>query len=179
ALTLLFTLLGCRRCPCAIGGAARCGRQPRCQGAADPTVDAAAPAGSSPLRVRRGQPLVGWPLAAVPCGHPTGSRPLRAVAPAGGRPLQGGPWLQPAAPTGGDWPWLSAPLQPATTSPSSLYLLQTHPDGEDEGGQASSSLAVSTRWISAAKLLQSNLATLTQREGGEYEVVAKVAAYQP
>ncbi|RWW01606.1 hypothetical protein GW17_00035341 [Ensete ventricosum] len=40
-------------------------------------------------------------------------------------------------------------------------------DGEDEGGQASSSLAVSTRWISAAKLLQSDLATLAQREGGE------------
>ncbi|RWW67912.1 hypothetical protein BHE74_00024605, partial [Ensete ventricosum] len=42
-----------------------------------------------------------------------------------------------------------------------------HPDGEDEGGQASSSLAVSTRWISVAKLLQSDLATLVQREGGE------------
>ncbi|RWW55625.1 hypothetical protein BHE74_00037730, partial [Ensete ventricosum] len=40
-------------------------------------------------------------------------------------------------------------------------------DGEDEGGQASSSLAVSTRWISTAKLLQYDLATLTQREGGE------------
>ncbi|RRT36102.1 hypothetical protein B296_00055132 [Ensete ventricosum] len=35
-------------------------------------------------------------------------------------------------------------------------------DGEDEGGQASSSLAVSTRWISAAKLLQSYLATITK-----------------
>ncbi|RZS19591.1 hypothetical protein BHM03_00052043 [Ensete ventricosum] len=42
-----------------------------------------------------------------------------------------------------------------------------HPDGEDEEGQASSTLAVSTRWISTAKLLQSDLATLTQREGGE------------
>ncbi|RWW35241.1 hypothetical protein BHE74_00059852 [Ensete ventricosum] len=38
---------------------------------------------------------------------------------------------------------------------------------EDEGGQASSSLAVSTRWISTAKLLQFDLATLAQREGGE------------
>ncbi|RRT72362.1 hypothetical protein B296_00014831, partial [Ensete ventricosum] len=36
-------------------------------------------------------------------------------------------------------------------------------DGEDEGGQASSSLAVSIRWISIAKLLQSELATLAQR----------------
>ncbi|RWW51807.1 hypothetical protein BHE74_00041810 [Ensete ventricosum] len=34
-----------------------------------------------------------------------------------------------------------------------------NPDGEDEGGQASSSLAVSIRWISAAKLLF-DLATL-------------------
>ncbi|RZS04270.1 hypothetical protein BHM03_00034580 [Ensete ventricosum] len=39
-------------------------------------------------------------------------------------------------------------------------------DGKDEGGQASSS-AVSTRWISTAKLLQSDLTTLAQREGGE------------
>ncbi|RWV95313.1 hypothetical protein GW17_00042068 [Ensete ventricosum] len=53
------------------------------------------------------------------------------------------------------------------------------PDGEDEGGPASSSLAVSTRWISAAKLLQYDLATLAQRKGGESEVVAKAAAYQP
>ncbi|RRT49879.1 hypothetical protein B296_00035804 [Ensete ventricosum] len=43
----------------------------------------------------------------------------------------------------------------------------TDPDGEDEGGQASSSLAVSTRRISTTKFLQSDLATLTQREGGE------------
>ncbi|RWV93804.1 hypothetical protein GW17_00043711 [Ensete ventricosum] len=40
------------------------------------------------------------------------------------------------------------------------------PYEEDKGGQASS-LVVSTRWISAAKLLQSDLATLAQREGGE------------
>ncbi|RWV87785.1 hypothetical protein GW17_00050187 [Ensete ventricosum] len=51
-------------------------------------------------------------------------------------------------------------------------------DGEDERGQTSSSLAVSIRWISIAKLLQSDLATLAWREGGEYEVVAKAAAYQ-
>ncbi|RRT33238.1 hypothetical protein B296_00041411 [Ensete ventricosum] len=60
-----------------------------------------------------------------------------------------------------------------------VYPYIPNPDGEDEGGQASSSLAVSTRWISTAKLLQSDLATLAQREGGEYEVVAKAAAYQP
>ncbi|RRT42968.1 hypothetical protein B296_00043405 [Ensete ventricosum] len=36
------------------------------------------------------------------------------------------------------------------------------PEGEDEGGQASSSLAISTRWISTAELLQSNLATLAR-----------------
>ncbi|RRT66432.1 hypothetical protein B296_00026282 [Ensete ventricosum] len=48
-----------------------------------------------------------------------------------------------------------------------VYPCIPDPDGEDEGGQASSSLAVSTRWISAAKLLQSDLATLAQREGVE------------
>ncbi|RWV96867.1 hypothetical protein GW17_00040388 [Ensete ventricosum] len=49
-----------------------------------------------------------------------------------------------------------------------VYPYIPDPDGEDEGGQASSSLAVSTRWISAAKLLQYDLVTLTQREGGEW-----------
>ncbi|RWV88155.1 hypothetical protein GW17_00049781 [Ensete ventricosum] len=34
-----------------------------------------------------------------------------------------------------------------------IYPYIPDPDGEDEGGQASSSLAVSTRWISAAELL--------------------------
>ncbi|RZR94100.1 hypothetical protein BHM03_00022720 [Ensete ventricosum] len=48
-----------------------------------------------------------------------------------------------------------------------VYPCIPDPDGEHEGGQASSSLAVSTRWISAAKLLQFDLATLAQREGGE------------
>ncbi|RWW68779.1 hypothetical protein BHE74_00023664 [Ensete ventricosum] len=48
-----------------------------------------------------------------------------------------------------------------------LYPYIPDTDGEDEGGQASSSLAVSTQWISTAKLLQSDLATLTQKEGGE------------
>ncbi|RWV80039.1 hypothetical protein GW17_00058741 [Ensete ventricosum] len=48
-----------------------------------------------------------------------------------------------------------------------VYPYIPDPDGEDEGGQASSSLAVSTRWISIAKLFQSGLATLAQRDGGE------------
>ncbi|RWV84024.1 hypothetical protein GW17_00054296, partial [Ensete ventricosum] len=48
-----------------------------------------------------------------------------------------------------------------------VYPCILDPDGEDERGQASSSLAVSTRWISAVKLLLSDLATLAQREGGE------------
>ncbi|RWW13711.1 hypothetical protein GW17_00022563 [Ensete ventricosum] len=64
-------------------------------------------------------------------------------------------------------------------TPEIVYPCIPDSDREDEGGQASSSLAVSTRWISAAKLLQSDLTTLAQREGVEYEVVAKVAAYQP
>ncbi|RZS01392.1 hypothetical protein BHM03_00031239 [Ensete ventricosum] len=46
-----------------------------------------------------------------------------------------------------------------------VYLCISDPDGEDEGGQASSSLAVSTCWISAAKLLQSDLQLL--RKGRE------------
>ncbi|RRT37481.1 hypothetical protein B296_00036876, partial [Ensete ventricosum] len=47
-----------------------------------------------------------------------------------------------------------------------VYPYIPDPDGED-GGQASSSLAVFTRWISTVKLLQFDLATLAQREGGE------------
>ncbi|RZR74154.1 hypothetical protein BHM03_00032932, partial [Ensete ventricosum] len=74
ALTLSFTLLRRRRYPCSGDGAARCGRRHR------------------PLRVRRGQPLMGWPLAVSPCGL----LPLRAAAPCRGalaatdRPLTGG-----------------------------------------------------------------------------------------
>ncbi|RZR74040.1 hypothetical protein BHM03_00031476 [Ensete ventricosum] len=43
-----------------------------------------------------------------------------------------------------------------------VYPCIPYPNGEDEGGQASSSLAVSTRWISVVKLFQSNLTTLAQ-----------------
>ncbi|RWV96761.1 hypothetical protein GW17_00040504 [Ensete ventricosum] len=54
------------------------------------------------------------------------------------------------------------------SSPAEIvYPCIPDPDGEDEGGQVSSSLAVSTRWISAMKLLQSDLATLAHREGRE------------
>ncbi|RRT50198.1 hypothetical protein B296_00002499 [Ensete ventricosum] len=48
-----------------------------------------------------------------------------------------------------------------------VYPCIPDPDGDDEGGQGSSSLAVSIRWISIVKLLQSDLATLAQRERGE------------
>ncbi|RZS27889.1 hypothetical protein BHM03_00061422 [Ensete ventricosum] len=54
-----------------------------------------------------------------------------------------------------------------TRSTDIVYPCIPDLDGEDEGGQLSFSLAVSTRWISTAKLLQSNLTTLTQREGRE------------
>ncbi|RZR87177.1 hypothetical protein BHM03_00014532 [Ensete ventricosum] len=47
-----------------------------------------------------------------------------------------------------------------------VYPCIPDPNGEYEEGQASS-LAVSTRWISTAKLLQSGVVTLAQREGGE------------
>ncbi|RZR99325.1 hypothetical protein BHM03_00028845 [Ensete ventricosum] len=55
----------------------------------------------------------------------------------------------------GPWSWLG--------HGEIVYPCIPDSDGEDEGGQASSSLAVSTRWISTAKLLQSELATLAQR----------------
>ncbi|RRT64139.1 hypothetical protein B296_00013544 [Ensete ventricosum] len=81
-------------------------------------------------------------------------RALRAAAlckgPSRSQPPPCRPWLQPAAPCG-----------------EIVYPYIPDSDGEDEGGQTSFSLAVSTRWISAAKLLQSDLATLAQREGGE------------
>ncbi|RWV84295.1 hypothetical protein GW17_00053999 [Ensete ventricosum] len=48
-----------------------------------------------------------------------------------------------------------------------VYPYIPDPNGKDEGGQAPSSLAVSMRWISVVKLLQSDLATLAQRERGE------------
>ncbi|RZS26193.1 hypothetical protein BHM03_00059499 [Ensete ventricosum] len=59
------------------------------------------------------------------------------------------------------------PQRVGTSHAEIVYPYIPDPDREDEGGQASFSLAVFTRWISAAKLLQSDLATLAQREGGE------------
>ncbi|RWW17093.1 hypothetical protein GW17_00018997 [Ensete ventricosum] len=114
-----------------------------------------------------GLPLVASQRAAAPCGLAAGAayarrrRPFmrqpcpRATAHAGGCPCKG-LWPQPAAPC--SWPGRGWEI---------VYPCIPDPDGEDEGGQASSSLAVSTRWISAGKLLQSDLATLAQREGGE------------
>ncbi|RRT42478.1 hypothetical protein B296_00023194, partial [Ensete ventricosum] len=109
-------------------------------------------------------------------------RPFAGVLAAAGRPLQGA-WPQPVASLQvADRPCKGAsrgharlPLARAsfTTKMEIVYPCIPNPDGEDEGGQASSSLAVPTRWISTAKILQSYLATLAQREGGEYEVVAK------
>ncbi|RWV77859.1 hypothetical protein GW17_00061258 [Ensete ventricosum] len=69
----------------------------------------------------------------------------------GGRPYMG---------AGRGWLPLLAPSE-------IVYPCILDPDGKDERGQASSSLAVSTRWISAVKFLQYDLATLAQREGGE------------
>ncbi|RWW38574.1 hypothetical protein BHE74_00056187 [Ensete ventricosum] len=82
----------------------------------------------------------------VPCGLAAGRRPLRA-----------GCWPSPLA---------VAALQSAAPAGAALQgsVPVVDPDREDE---ASSSLAVSTRWISAAKLLQYDLVTFAQREGGE------------
>ncbi|RWV87854.1 hypothetical protein GW17_00050113 [Ensete ventricosum] len=54
-----------------------------------------------------------------------------------------------------------------TANAEIVYPCIPDPNGEDEGGQVSSSLAVSTRWITSAKLLQSGLVTLAPYEGGE------------
>ncbi|RRT35529.1 hypothetical protein B296_00055829, partial [Ensete ventricosum] len=83
-------------------------------------------------------------------------RHLAGAAPVGNRSCQRHPWPR------------GCPLQrAAATCGEIVNPCILDPDGEDEGGQASSSVAVSTRWISTAKLLQSDLATLAQREGGE------------
>ncbi|RRT32473.1 hypothetical protein B296_00058923 [Ensete ventricosum] len=102
--------------------------------------------------------------------------------PAGGRacwrlPLQGALTIASiGCPLQQAWPWVASlawGLAVVGRLSSSLPSLEIvcpcipNSDGEDEGGQASSSLAVSTRWISAVKLLKSDLATLAQREGGE------------
>ncbi|RWV91237.1 hypothetical protein GW17_00046485 [Ensete ventricosum] len=65
---------------------------------------------------------------------------------AGGRPCMG--------------PWLWAATLASGLPTGRLYIPKIlDPDGEDEEGQASSSLAISTRWMVAAILLQSQLKT--------------------
>ncbi|RZS20340.1 hypothetical protein BHM03_00052837 [Ensete ventricosum] len=118
-----------------------------------------------------------------PCrgGWPWPTAPLQGALVVAGckanRPLAGGLGRSrlPLATSHGQ-PLLLAVL---ATNAEIVYPCIPYPNGEDEGGQASSSLAESTRWISIAKLFQSGFATLAQREGGEYEVVAKAVAYQP
>ncbi|RWV81837.1 hypothetical protein GW17_00056707, partial [Ensete ventricosum] len=115
-LTLSFTLLRHRRCPCVRGGTTQCGRPP--------PLLAVAPcglvAGGRPLRVRREQPLAGWPLAIVPCGRAAANRlcrltaagrargwpPLAGCCPCGRPPLAGGrqpPCRGALAETGRPW----------------------------------------------------------------------------
>ncbi|RWV84416.1 hypothetical protein GW17_00053869 [Ensete ventricosum] len=110
---------------------------------------------------------------AAPAGdHSCQRSPLQAAALAARLPLAVAPWAAgPCKGTGrGGRPVQRAWLQlvaPARGLAEIVYPRIPYPDGEDEGGQASSSLAVSIRWVSTAKLLQSDLVTLTQREGGE------------
>ncbi|RZS29304.1 hypothetical protein BHM03_00063016, partial [Ensete ventricosum] len=136
----------------------------------------------------------GWPQPVVPVGGhplrviaPAGGRPLQVAD----SPLAGEPWTQPTTPCIQPRPALP-PHCSYCERVEQFYTIQSHhtqfktnlsyenlgfnttvgkptadPDGEDEVSQASSSLVVSTRWISAAKLLQSDLVTLVQREGGE------------
>ncbi|RWW62483.1 hypothetical protein BHE74_00030380 [Ensete ventricosum] len=92
----------------------------------------------SPPRSRCASPCASWAVA--PCSWPQPVVPMGDCCPDG--------WPPPCR-------W------------EIIYPCIPDPDGEDEGGQASSYLAVSTRWISAAKLLQSDLTTLAQSEGGE------------
>ncbi|RWW23350.1 hypothetical protein GW17_00012406 [Ensete ventricosum] len=125
-------------------------------------------------------------VAAVAKGAPAKGRLAAAEAPFQGQLASSHPRAQPLVPQGPQGHLVAGCPQGATACGQStrgsgqgcrqqgqwrrleiVYLCIPYPDGEDEGGQASSSLAVSTRWISAAKLLQSDIATLAQREGGE------------
>ncbi|RWW40198.1 hypothetical protein BHE74_00054405 [Ensete ventricosum] len=94
---------------------------------------------------------------------PEGGRPLRAATPAGGHPCSRLPPCR--------WPsHARLPLLLITFAAKTqeiVYPCILDPDREDEGGQVSSFQAVSTRWISVVKLLQSDLATLAQWKGGE------------
>ncbi|RWW37319.1 hypothetical protein BHE74_00057588, partial [Ensete ventricosum] len=141
-----------------------------------PLLVAGLSTGGNPLRAGRSRPC---PQVAAPCGL----LPLRAITTCRGHGHSQSPLYRGALATAGH------PLQVAMAVASHLcmqtacmwpplprwqrllseivYHCVPDPDGEDEGGQASSSLAISTRWISAAKLLQSDLATLALKEGGE------------
>ncbi|RZS00074.1 hypothetical protein BHM03_00029713 [Ensete ventricosum] len=134
-------------------------------------------AGGCPLRSRRGQqPLAGWSQSFVPARL----LPLRVAAPCRG-PGRGHarlPLARASFAAKTQQERIGVAIKIAKTDKTTMcerlilpreivYPCIPDPDGEDEGGQASSSLAVSTRWISAAKLLQSDLVTLWQREGGE------------
>ncbi|RWW56717.1 hypothetical protein BHE74_00036548 [Ensete ventricosum] len=118
-----------------------------------------------------------------------GSFPCRWLLPVGGlgrsRPPLYGAWPWPAAttwglavigrPCRGPGPWPATLIGGLAVAPflfphflycenaartEIVYPCIPNPDTEDEGGQASSSLTVSTQWISVAKLLQSDLVTL-------------------
>ncbi|RWW72146.1 hypothetical protein BHE74_00020064 [Ensete ventricosum] len=130
---------------CAGGDAAAFGRYPYWRS----LLPAAALAGDSRDR------------GAAPCGLVAGSRHLRTGL--GRLPLAVASWA--AGPCG--LAVGGSPLLAGQGRSEIIYPCIPDPNGEDEGVQASSSLAVSTRWISAAKLLQSDIATLAQREGRE------------
>ncbi|RWV84718.1 hypothetical protein GW17_00053548 [Ensete ventricosum] len=120
------------------------------------------------------RPLAGWPWSQP-------AAPLKGALPQSIAPLHGGLGYS-RPPLQGGWPW-PYPVAPCRDSfamkmqqecVERFYAIQSHhteivypyipdPDGEDEGGQASSSLAISIRWISVVKLPQSDLATLAQR----------------
>ncbi|RZR86762.1 hypothetical protein BHM03_00014016 [Ensete ventricosum] len=132
----------------------------------------------APLQASRCQwllPLAGY----CPCGLATARRAHRrrlvGCCPYGRPPLAGWPWRvlamggRPCMGAGCGWsPLLHAAFAAKhNKNVEIVYPCIPDPDGEDEGGQASSSLAVSTLWISTTKLLQSDLATLAKREGGE------------
>ncbi|RWW47306.1 hypothetical protein BHE74_00046720, partial [Ensete ventricosum] len=111
-------------------------------------------------RAGRGQLLAGWPLATATYERRLAACPLAGTALRATTTLAGLP--QPAVPAG---------ATPCGLALAAIWLEIVYPcipdqDREDEGGQASTSLAVS-RWISAVKLLQSDLATLALGEGGE------------
>ncbi|RWW09037.1 hypothetical protein GW17_00027494 [Ensete ventricosum] len=78
------------------------------------------------------------------------SPPMHRALVTASRPFAGG--LGHSRPPPCRWPGRGRPpLQEPW--PEIIYPCIPDPDGEDEGGQASSSLAVSTQWISIAKLL--------------------------